>query len=122
MIEYHVLEIMEADDIVNKYTSRIHDEHIIRRFKLIEIEQRKESEWQRMSEQDKKVQSLLEKIYTFKCHYRYRKDRNNERKPGTCEWFTNHSHFKEWNDRQNLALLRISADSGVGKSVLGREW
>src|ERR1700760_1878312 len=113
---------MEADDIVNKYTSRIHDEHIIRRFKLIEIEQRKESEWQRMSEQDKKVQSLLEKIYTFKCHYRYRKDRNNERKPGTCECFTNHSHFKEWNDRQNLALLRISADSGVGKSVLGREW
>lgn len=44
---------------------------------------------------------------------------NPMRVPGTCEWFCNHSTFKDWlgSDR---GLLLVSAAPGCGKSTLAR--
>jgi len=71
---------------------------------------------QEMSARDKKVKFFLKMLYT--CPYRDRKERNIERVPGTCEWFTNHSLFQNWNKNQRSSLLWVSADPGCGKSVL----
>lgn len=62
--------------------------------------------------------SFLEAIYT--CNYRERKDRNRERVPGTCEWFTNHRIFRSWIESAEPPPLWVSADPGCGKSVLSR--
>lgn len=62
--------------------------------------------------------SFLEAIYT--CNYRERKDRNRERVPGTCEWFTNHRIFRSWIESAEPLPLWVSADPGCGKSVLSR--
>ncbi|KAL4969607.1 nucleoside phosphorylase domain-containing protein [Aspergillus stella-maris] len=60
----------------------------------------------------------LEKLYS--CPYKDRKDRNPDRVSGTCEWFTTHGHFRQWQDSTLSKLLWVSADPGCGKSVLGR--
>ncbi|OTA56891.1 hypothetical protein K449DRAFT_451399, partial [Hypoxylon sp. EC38] len=52
--------------------------------------------------------------------YRDRKDRNQERIQGTCEWFTSHQLFLEWKDSKDSKLLWVSADPGCGKSVLAK--
>ncbi|KAK6330118.1 hypothetical protein TWF718_003546 [Orbilia javanica] len=49
-----------------------------------------------------------------------RKDRNPTRVPGTCEWFTHHKIFHEWNVSTVSKLLWVSADPGSGKSVLAK--
>ncbi len=62
-------------------------------------------------------------LYKNACVYVKSKDRNRERVPGTCEWFTNHSLFLGWNsrkDNQGTGLLYVTADPGCGKSVLSR--
>ena len=61
---------------------------------------------------------LLQTLYT--CPYSDRKDRNNIRVEGTCEWFTNHRLFQHWNESKESSLLLVSADPGCGKSVLAR--
>ncbi|KAJ9483560.1 hypothetical protein VN97_g9836 [Penicillium thymicola] len=54
------------------------------------------------------------------CPYVDRKDRIDNRVPGTCEWFTNHTYFQEWSQTDSSGLLWVSADPGCGKSVLSK--
>ncbi|UKZ63696.1 uncharacterized protein TrAtP1_004921 [Trichoderma atroviride] len=61
---------------------------------------------------------ILRRLYT--SPYEDRKDRNPPRVPGTCEWFTSHELFKEWERSDSSRLLWVSADPGCGKSVLVR--
>ncbi|OCK88373.1 uncharacterized protein K441DRAFT_589048, partial [Cenococcum geophilum 1.58] len=65
----------------------------------------------------KKVE-LLKKLYA--SPYSDRKDRNPERVEGTCEWFTNHQRFRNWQESEMSNLLWVSADPGCGKSVLAK--
>jgi hypothetical protein len=61
--------------------------------------------------------------YMKKFHtslYEDQKNRNEKRIPGTCQWVTNHGHFKNWVESQRSSLLILSADPGCGKSVLTR--
>ncbi|KAI8945172.1 hypothetical protein F4801DRAFT_147276 [Xylaria longipes] len=64
------------------------------------------------------VRKLLRELYA--TPYKDRKDRNPERAPGTCEWFTSHDRFKSWREQSTSSLLWVSADPGCGKSVLAR--
>ncbi|KAL7903129.1 ankyrin repeat-containing domain protein [Trichoderma sp. SZMC 28014] len=59
---------------------------------------------------------ILRRLYT--SPYEDRKDRNPPRVPGTCEWFTSHELFKDWEESRSSRLLWVSADPGCGKSVL----
>ncbi|KAI1330559.1 hypothetical protein F5Y16DRAFT_424979 [Xylariaceae sp. FL0255] len=52
--------------------------------------------------------------------YEDRKNRNPERAEGTCEWFTCHPRFHDWQNNTSSSLLWVSADPGCGKSVLSR--
>ena len=70
------------------------------------------------SARDEKEKKFLRMLYT--CPYKDRKERNVERVPGTCEWFTNHPRFQDWNNNQRSSLLWVSADPGCGKSVLAK--
>ncbi|USP78616.1 NACHT domain-containing protein isoform 1 [Curvularia clavata] len=66
---------------------------------------------------------FLPLLYENTCIYEESKTRNRQRVPGTCEWFTNHSLFNQWNsvsDNQIPGLLYVTADPGCGKSVLSR--
>ena len=65
-----------------------------------------------------KLRRLFRNLYT--CPYQDRKDRNRERVPGTCEWFTSHPLFQKWKESRESSLLVVSADPGCGKSVLAR--
>ncbi|KAL3248789.1 hypothetical protein ABHI18_011888 [Aspergillus niger] len=70
---------------------------------------------------DERVRRFLSLLNT--CPYEDRKNRNNRRVPGTCEWFTKHPKFTNWQrcTSHDLAgLLWVSADPGCGKSVLTR--
>ena len=89
-----------------------------RRFEEIRNAQERDSVWHKMSAQDEKVNKCLRMLYT--CPYRDRKERNSERVPGTCEWFTTHSRFQDWIKNQSSCLLWVSADPGCGKSVLAK--
>ena len=64
------------------------------------------------------VNKFLQALYT--CPYAERKDRNCERVEGTCEWFTNHSLFRSWNNKSSSSVLWVSADPGCGKSTLAK--
>ncbi|KAL9090725.1 MAG: hypothetical protein Q9165_005213 [Trypethelium subeluteriae] len=75
-----------------------------------------EQKWVKSPAQNERTKTFLQKLYT--CPYRDRKDRNCERTPGTCEWFTSHPHFQNWNKNQGPCLLWVSADPGCGKSIL----
>ncbi|KAI9038129.1 Ankyrin repeat protein [Aspergillus affinis] len=74
--------------------------------------------WQTMSVIDQRRTNLFQRLYT--CPYKDRKDINNKRVPGTCEWFTSHPQFTRWNESVNSELLWVSAEPGCGKSVLTR--
>ena len=47
-------------------------------------------------DRNQKVNSFLELLYDNACSYEDSKNRNRERVPGTCNWFTSHSLFKRW--------------------------
>ncbi|KAJ5727277.1 hypothetical protein N7493_005097 [Penicillium malachiteum] len=68
--------------------------------------------------QNEKLKAFFKFLYT--CPYRDRKDRNGPRVPETCEWFTSHTRFREWNESSGSSLLWVSADPGCGKSVLAK--
>ncbi|KAK3369256.1 hypothetical protein B0T24DRAFT_557176, partial [Lasiosphaeria ovina] len=68
-------------------------------------------------QEEKKVE-WLERLYS--CPYRDRKDVNPPRVEGTCEWFTSHLLFRNWQQSNAASLLWVSADPGCGKSVLAR--
>ncbi|KAJ6028545.1 hypothetical protein N7540_004121 [Penicillium herquei] len=74
--------------------------------------------WQTTLKQDEKLKAFFKLLYT--CPYRDRKDRNSPRVPETCEWFTSHPRFREWNESPESRLLWVSADPGCGKSVLAK--
>ncbi|KAL9082614.1 MAG: hypothetical protein Q9165_008845 [Trypethelium subeluteriae] len=70
-----------------------------------------------------KINEFLQLLYNKACIYAETKNRNRERVPGTCEWFTSHELFKQWNsktDGRHSRLLYVTADPGCGKSVLSR--
>ena len=72
-----------------------------------------------------RVDTCLQLLYNNACSYERSKNRNRERVTGTCDWFTNHDLFKEWNlptesRRETSGLLYVTADPGCGKSVLSR--
>ncbi|GLA80805.1 nuclear factor NF-kappa-B p100 subunit [Aspergillus tubingensis] len=70
---------------------------------------------------DGSIQCTFDLLNT--CPYEDRKNRNDRRVPGTCEWFTAHPKFTNWQQcsSHDLAgLLWVSADPGCGKSVLTR--
>ncbi|KAF3922129.1 Ankyrin-3 [Arthrobotrys entomopaga] len=54
----------------------------------------------------------------YKALEKNRKDRNPDRVPGTCEWFTTHLYFQKWMTSESSRMLWVSADPGCGKSVL----
>lgn len=60
---------------------------------------------------------FIERLNTTPCEER--KNRNAKRAKGTCEWFTAHHLFQNW-QRETSAPLWVSADPGCGKSVLAR--
>ncbi|PYH75959.1 hypothetical protein BO82DRAFT_297472, partial [Aspergillus uvarum CBS 121591] len=77
--------------------------------------------WATTSARDERIRKFLKLLYT--CPYKDRKNRNDRRVPGTCEWFTTHGTFQKWQQSSpdDLAgLLWVSADPGCGKSVLSR--
>ncbi|PON29848.1 hypothetical protein TGAM01_v201214 [Trichoderma gamsii] len=59
---------------------------------------------------------ILRRLYT--TPYEDRKNRNPSRVPGTCNWFTSHELFQDWQESKSSRLLWVSADPGGGKSVL----
>ncbi|MCJ1424372.1 hypothetical protein MMC29_002260 [Sticta canariensis] len=62
----------------------------------------------------------LECLQCLTSNYREDKDRNEQRVPGTCEWFLEHQKFLSWQQKDTASLLWVSADPGCGKSVLSR--
>lgn len=52
--------------------------------------------------------------------YELDKERNPDRIPGTCEWFLQHSKYKQWREATKSNWLWVTADPGCGKSVLTR--
>ena len=62
------------------------------------------------------MKSLFYRLYT--CPYRDRKDWNDKCVPGTCDWFTNHDQFCNWEQSNHSSLLWVSADPGRGNSAL----
>lgn len=59
---------------------------------------------------------ILRRLYILP--YEDLKDRNPPRFLGTCDWFTSHGLFSDWEQSESSRLLWVSADPGCGKSVL----
>ncbi|KAJ5778645.1 hypothetical protein N7520_001891 [Penicillium odoratum] len=76
--------------------------------------------WQTSSNRDERVKKFPRELYKHTCPYQERKDRNNKHVPETCEWFTQHERFKNWDQSHESCLLWVSADPGCGKSVLAK--
>ncbi|KAK0708278.1 hypothetical protein B0H67DRAFT_472200, partial [Lasiosphaeris hirsuta] len=62
--------------------------------------------------------AMLKALHT--SPYLDSKNRNQDRVPGTCEWFVNHQIFGQWRDSSSSRMLWVSADPGCGKSVLAK--
>jgi hypothetical protein len=69
-----------------------------------------------------KQQECFRLLYKHSCRYEATKNRNAERFPGTCNWFTNHELFKQWVSptSQGPDILHVIADPGCGESVLSK--
>ncbi|KAL9069014.1 MAG: hypothetical protein Q9157_006304, partial [Trypethelium eluteriae] len=89
-----------------------------RRFEEFLNEHEEQQTWAKSLARDERANKFLQKLYT--CPYIDRKERNCERIPGTCGWFTSHPRFQNWNKNQGSCLLWVSADPGCGKSVLAK--
>ena len=50
--------------------------------------------------------------------YESEKDRNQNRAPGTCQWFLEHDSYHNWLDNKSSNVLYLTGSSGCGKSVL----
>ncbi|KAL3439882.1 ankyrin repeat protein [Aspergillus insuetus] len=111
-------DIERYNTFVKDTTSSAHVFEVERKLEAHQNTLRQMQVWQTTSTKDRKKADLFQRLYT--CPYKDRKDRNNKRVPGTCEWFTNHPQFTKWNQSRNSELLWVSADPGCGKSVLTR--
>ncbi|KAE8168021.1 hypothetical protein BDV40DRAFT_295143 [Aspergillus tamarii] len=106
---------------LDRFTSLIGHAELTQRLEELLNTSRERDIWTTTSDRDKRVKAFFNLLYT--CPYKDRKDRNSKRVPGTCEWFTSHPRFKDWQQRTNNefpGLLWVSADPGCGKSVLTR--
>ncbi|KAL4997728.1 hypothetical protein BDV10DRAFT_194905 [Aspergillus recurvatus] len=111
-------EIKQYDTSIKDATSSMHVVNMDRKLEDLQNTLQRIQVWQTTSVQDQKRANLFKRLYT--CPYKDRKDRNNKRVPGTCEWFTQHHQFTKWIRSGNSELLWVSADPGCGKSVLTR--
>ncbi|EZF32372.1 hypothetical protein H101_04035 [Trichophyton interdigitale H6] len=111
-------DIERYENTIRNTTSSVHDIGADKKLEEIEDALKRVQVWQMTSVQDGKKTNLFRSLYT--CPYKDRKDRNNKRVLGTCEWFTSHPQFTRWNRSTNSELLWVSADPGCGKSVLSR--
>ncbi|KAE8143474.1 hypothetical protein BDV38DRAFT_277493 [Aspergillus pseudotamarii] len=106
---------------LDRFTSIIGHAELTQKLEELLDASRKRDIWTTTSARDERVKRFFNLLYT--CPYKDRKDRNSKRVPGTCEWFTSHPIFKDWQQRTNNefpGLLWVSADPGCGKSVLTR--
>ncbi|KAJ5102458.1 hypothetical protein N7532_002987 [Penicillium argentinense] len=92
--------------------------NVDQRLRAIQNTQQYEANRQAIAERDRLAMKLLQTLYT--CPYKDRKDVNHKRVPGTCEWFTHHRMFENWQRAEGSSLLWVSADPGCGKSVLAK--
>ncbi|KAH6664150.1 hypothetical protein B0J14DRAFT_661457 [Halenospora varia] len=67
-----------------------------------------------------KERECMQALRASDFHYEQFKDRNPERRKGTCQWVLQHENFRKWKENSSSKLLWISADPGCGKSVLLR--
>ena len=67
--------------------------------------------------EDQKERDLLQDLASGYEDY---KNFNQNRVPGTCEWFFDDDRFRRWRDSSISSLLWVSAGPGCGKSVLSR--
>ncbi|KAL6235358.1 hypothetical protein BDW75DRAFT_230428 [Aspergillus navahoensis] len=111
-------DIERYDTFIRNATSSAHVLEVDKKFEALQDALQQTQVWQTTSAKDRKKADLFQRLYT--SPYKDRKDRNNKRVPGTCEWFTNHPQFTKWNQSRNPELLWVSADPGCGKSVLTR--
>ncbi|KAJ5745816.1 hypothetical protein N7520_010998 [Penicillium odoratum] len=111
-------DMQELEIEAGKFTSLIEADELKSERKKRERELQSAFEkhqiWQTTSERDKQLKNFFQLLYT--CPYRDRKDRNRTRVAETCEWFTSHPRFQEWNESAESSLLWVSADPGCGKS------
>jgi hypothetical protein len=83
------------------------------------------AETQEAIDRKQRINTFLQLLRKNACSYEDSKNRNHERVIGTCDWFTDHGLFKEWNLpteslHETSGLLYVTADPGCGKSVLSR--
>ncbi|OAP64317.1 hypothetical protein AYL99_00289 [Fonsecaea erecta] len=112
-----LMSIEKSEDALRSYTQLLDAEEMKRRFDEIRETQENDVRFRITSTLDQKVNKCLQILDT--CPYRERKNRNTKRVLGTCEWFTSHPRFHEWQNKGS-GLLWVSADPGCGKSVLAR--
>lgn len=98
------------DDLIQSMKS--HEEEAFNFNNLISQLQQKERS------RNEKANQFIKDLYT--CQYVDHKSRIDERVPRTCEWFTKHVRFQNWNQAKTSSLLWVSADPGCGKSVLSK--
>ena len=111
-------EIESLDGSAQRFTPLIRDADVKRRLEEIQQSVNEIKTSKATSEREKEMKKFLHKLYT--CPYQDRKDRNESRVPGTCNWFTSHDKFCEWEKSDHSSLLWVSADPGCGKSVLAK--
>jgi hypothetical protein len=111
-------DIEGSETQARKFTSDIDSVQMKQWFGKMEEAQARQRVWQETTDHDRRLREFFRKLYT--CAYKDRKDRNREREPGTCEWFTSHDRFRTWRDTQDLGILWVTADPGAGKSVLSK--
>ncbi|KAL2802136.1 hypothetical protein BJX63DRAFT_426274 [Aspergillus granulosus] len=113
-----IQDIQRYDTYIKDATSSMHVSEVDKKLEALQDALQQIQVWQTTSAQDSRRAILYQLLYV--CPYKDRKDRNNKRVPGTCEWFTSHPQFINWNQSGNSELLWVSADPGCGKSVLTR--
>ncbi|KAI9678400.1 MAG: hypothetical protein M1822_008046 [Bathelium mastoideum] len=113
-------DINKSEESVRRFTILINDAKMKRWFEKIGNKLEAQNVWQEAASRDKKVKNVFHILQQNTYPYAGRKERNREREPGTCEWFTNHPLFNSWDRDEGPGLLWVSADPGSGKSVLAR--
>ncbi|KAI9666582.1 MAG: hypothetical protein M1821_004518 [Bathelium mastoideum] len=113
-------DITKSEESAKSFTTLINDAKMKEWFEKIGNKLEAQNVWQEAASRDKKVKEVFDILQQNTCPYAARKERNREREPGTCEWFTNHPLFNSWDRDEGAGLLWVSADPGSGKSVLAR--
>ncbi|PYI16076.1 hypothetical protein BO99DRAFT_341110, partial [Aspergillus violaceofuscus CBS 115571] len=120
-IERHEKSIETTTSLMEARDTRQKHQDLLERIEVIRNAAHQRDLWATTSARDERIKKFLKLLYT--CPYKDRKNRNDKRVPGTCEWFTTHGTFQRWQQSSpnDLAgLLWVSADPGCGKSVLTR--